>query len=209
MTLRVVQIGAGGAGMRRAAAVLTDVRCVLVAICDPSLDARQAARERFADVAVYADTATALRCEKLDLAVVSTPHDTHDAQARAALAAGLHVICEKPLGVGSAAGQNLADLAGARGRVLAVTCNHLELPSVRAALRWLAGEGVGAVERIDVVVGHDRLAALPAWRLQAATTGGGALHDNGPHGIAVALAVWGDSVALRCSDAASTVIAPW
>ncbi len=54
---------------------------------------------------------------------ITSPNDVHAAQAKAALAAGLHVVCEKPLGVGSAETTELVELAAQAGVVNAVCFN--------------------------------------------------------------------------------------
>ena len=60
---------------------------------------------------------------------ITSPNDVHAAQARAAIAAGKHVICEKPLGVDAAETAELVALAAAAGVVNAVCFNAPLLPA--------------------------------------------------------------------------------
>ena len=71
----------------------------------------------------YDSLAELLADDRVEVVHVTSPNDLHYAQVREILAAGRHVICEKPLAMTSAQSGELADLAAARGLVNAVSFN--------------------------------------------------------------------------------------
>ena len=87
--------------------------------------------------------------ERLDLVTVATPNATHYEIARAFLAAGFDVLCEKPLTMTLAEGTDLVATARAANRILAVNYGYTGYPMVRQA-RAMAE--AGQLGRIRVVV---------------------------------------------------------
>ena len=84
------------------------------------------AREKAAQAnlpTVYDDLDAVLSDDSVDVVHVASPNDVHAAQAKASLAAGKHVVCEKPLGVDSAETAAMVDAAEASGLVNAVCFN--------------------------------------------------------------------------------------
>jgi len=89
----------------------------------------------------YPDLAAALDDEGVDVVHVCTPNGLHVAQAEAALRAGKHVVCEKPLATSAADAERLTALADEVGRVLAVPFVYRYHPIVREIrARRIAGE---------------------------------------------------------------------
>ena len=86
-----------------------------------------------------------LHADAVDLVVILTPPSTHPELVRAALKAGRHVLCEKPIAPTAAVGQALFDLARAKGRILlAAPFVHLS-PSLRRLWTLLADGAIGHV----------------------------------------------------------------
>lgn len=112
---------------------------------------------------------------------ISSTNEKHHPQAMAAIAAGKHVLCEKPLAMGR--GEALEMIAAARdaGVVLAVN-HHLRSSSAIRAIRGLLAEGAAGQLR-SVRVFH--AVALPehlyGWRLDAPGAGGGVIADITVH----------------------------
>ena len=79
----------------------------------------------------YPDLDAALSDEDVDVVHVCTPNSLHTAQAEAALRAGKHVICEKPLATSAADAEHLAAAAEQAGRLLAVPFVYRYHPLVR------------------------------------------------------------------------------
>jgi predicted dehydrogenase len=92
----------------------------LVAVVDPREGARAAAAKLAPGARVIADGADILGDVSLDAVAIATPSDTHAEIALAALAAGKHVFCEKPLALSFEDGARVVRLAEERRRVLMV-----------------------------------------------------------------------------------------
>lgn len=94
----------------------------------------------------YPDVLAMLESERLDVVVVAQRYtDTHHAAVTAALAAGCHVYCEKPLTPSLEEGDELVALAAERGLVLAAALPAVHEPRFRALRGWIADGLVGDV----------------------------------------------------------------
>ncbi|MEV0601820.1 Gfo/Idh/MocA family oxidoreductase [Streptomyces sp. NPDC050315] len=89
----------------------------------------------------YRDLGELLSDDRVDVVHICTPNATHAAYAEAALRAGKHVVCEKPLGVSVAEAESLAALAAESGLVATLPFVYRYHPLVREIrARRLAGE---------------------------------------------------------------------
>lgn len=137
-----------------------------------------------------------------DVVHICTPNDQHYAQALAVIAAGLPVICEKPLAVDAARAQELADAAERAGVVATVPFVYRYHPVVREIRARIADGGLG---RVLAVHGHylqDWMhdASTSSWRVDAASGGPSrAFADIGSH--------WCDLVEFVTGEQFSTVSA--
>jgi len=133
---------------------------------------------------------------EIGLVDIATPNDVHAEQAIAALEAGKHVACEKPLAGTLADAQRMADAAaGAAGRTF-VWFNYRRVPAVALARRLVAS---GALGRIY----HARAAYLQSWggpdtpllwRFQGDIAGSGAHGDLNAHIIDAVRFVTGEEI---------------
>jgi predicted dehydrogenase len=153
---------------------------------------RHAARARaFADehgiARAYDDVEVMLADGGIDVVYVATPHPQHTAPTRAALEAGVPVLCEKPLAADPADAQALVALARERRVFLAeamwLRCN----PLVVDARRLVADGLVGDLRLVTADLGWPATYD-PASRLWAPELGGGALLDVGVYPAAFARA---------------------
>src|SRR3954454_17314429 len=130
--LRVAIAGAGFVGgLHARAARLAGARLVGVSPSTPQR-AEPGAGELDAERAF--DTSEALaQADDVDVVHVCTPNHLHEPLAAAALAAGKHVICEKPLALDAAGAQRLVDAAAAAGRHAAVPFVYRCYPTVYEA----------------------------------------------------------------------------
>lgn len=137
----------------------------------------------------------AARADGMEAVAIVTPNHLHAPVARAAMAAGVHVICDKPMTSDVADAEELVRLAGASGRVFAVTYNYSGYPMVRQARAMVAAGLLGAVRVVQVEYAQEWLAdALEgtgqkqaAWRTDPARSGaGGAIGDIGTHAFHLA-----------------------
>ena len=116
---RRVRIGVLGAGAWARHAHLPgfrrDDRCEVVAICDPHRQLAEAVAAEFGIPEVHTDHRAVLERPDLDMIDVCTPSATHFALSWAALEAGKHVLCEKPVAFDFRDTIRAADLAKRKG----------------------------------------------------------------------------------------------
>lgn len=101
--------------------------------------------------------------------VVATPHALHEEQVLAALAAGKHVFCEKPVAMTAAGARRLLDACAARGKLLGVGHERRFEPAFRELMRLVDAGALGRLLLLDANVSHDLFRRLDAsnWRLGA------------------------------------------
>jgi predicted dehydrogenase len=130
----------------------------------------------------------------IDVVDICTPGNTHAEIAVAALDAGKHVLCEKPLANTAAEAEAMvaaADRARAHGVRSMVGFNYRRVPAVALARQWIAEGRLGAIREVRAAYLQDWLADPEApfvWRLDRERAGSGALGDIGSH--IVDLAQW-------------------
>jgi len=190
--MRFSLLGAGVIGRLRARAVARDPERELVAVAD--IDEAAAAYAACGTGArVFGDYRKLLEGDQADVVIVSTPVHLHEEMVVAALAAGKHVLCEKPLSNSAESCRRILACVRERGRTLAVGFNHRYLPSFRF-LKQVIDEGrIGRVDSLRVFGGHDGLANFRApWMYQKQWSGGGAMMDLGIHMTDLARFVLGE-----------------
>jgi predicted dehydrogenase len=138
----------------------------------------------------HSDAADLLARTDIDVIDVCTPQHLHRDVVLAAIAAGKHVVCEKPIAAVPAEGAAMVDAAERAGVVLAVVHNYLFFPEV-VALRALIGSGelgevrTVTVDMLGVVDSPGAAGYQPQWRHDPAASGGGVLIDM-LHGVYLA-----------------------
>ena len=88
--------------------------------------------------------------ERIECVVIVTPNHVHHAPAKAALEAGFHVVCDKPLTCTNEEAQDLVDTTARTGRVFAVTYNYTGYPMVRQARDMVRAGAIGTVRKVFV-----------------------------------------------------------
>jgi predicted dehydrogenase len=147
---------------------------------------------------VETDWRALLRRDDVQIIDICTPGDTHAEIAIAALQAGKHVLCEKPLAntvTEAEAMTAAAERAAARGVRAMVAFNYRRVPAIALARRLVADGRLGTVRHIRAQYLQDWLADPEApltWRLDRERAGSGALGDIGAHIIDTAQFVTGD-----------------
>ncbi|MBL8808085.1 MAG: Gfo/Idh/MocA family oxidoreductase [Rhodospirillales bacterium] len=156
----------------------------------------------------------AKRADGVEAVAIVTPNHVHVPAAQACLAAGLHVICDKPLAVSLAEARGLAAAAAGSGRIFAVTYNYTGYPMVRHARAMVAAGEIGRVRVVQVEYAQDWLSTRleesgqkqAAWRTDPARSGpAGALGDIGTHAFNLAEFVSGERVVSVACDLQATV----
>ena len=137
----------------------------------------------------------------LQLIDVCTPGDSHAEISVAALEAGKHVLCEKPLANTVAEAEAMAGAAAraeARGVRSMVSFNYRRVPALALARELIAGGQVGEIRHVRASYLQDWLTdpAFPlTWRLQREHAGSGALGDLGAHIVDLAQFLTGQLIA--------------
>lgn len=122
-TVKWLLVGAGDIGTRRVGPALEAAQCSeLVAICDASRGRAQRLAQQLGVTQVYADLAEALGRSGADAVYVATPQETHIELSLAVLAAGKHLLCEKPLALNGP--QCLPLLEAARRSECVTSCSN-------------------------------------------------------------------------------------
>jgi predicted dehydrogenase len=156
-------IGAGIMGERLLNAILQQDPALVRAsgIWDPAPEAMQRMEKTFPQVPRLADAASIITAS--DCTYIASPPASHLPHARAALAAGKSVFCEKPLAVDVADAVAFVAEAGDRG---AVNFPFASSPAVATIRRWIESGEVGVPKRIAIEVGF---AKWPRpWQMDAA-----------------------------------------
>ena len=138
--------------------------------------------------------------DDVDLVDVCTPGDTHAEIAIAALEAGKHVLCEKPLANTVAEAEAMADAAAraaARGVRSMVGFTYRRVPAIGLARRLVAEGRLGRIRHVRAAYLQDWIAdpsAPMSWRLEKEKAGSGALGDIGAHVVDLTQYITGESV---------------
>jgi len=173
----------------------------MAAICgrNPALVA--AAADRLGWAAWETDWKRLVERDDVGLVDVCTPGSSHAEISIAALEAGKHVLCEKPLAntvEEARAMAAAADRAAAVGVRAMVGFNFRRVPAVALARELIAAGRLGTIRHVRgaYLASHMLDPELPlAWRLDAAQAGSGALGDLGAHAIDLAQHLAGDRIA--------------
>ncbi|CEA09894.1 1,5-anhydro-D-fructose reductase [Arthrobacter saudimassiliensis] len=161
----------------------------------------QAAVKTAADTMGWRETETDWRAlverDDVDLIDICTPGDTHADIAVAALEAGKHVLCEKPLANSVQEAERMAEAARAaadRGVVAMCGFSYRRTPALTLARHLVEQGKIGSVRHVRAQYLQDWLSdesAPMTWRLERTKAGSGALGDIGAHSIDAAQYVTG------------------
>ncbi len=135
------------------------------------------------------DWREAITRDDVDIVDICTPGFLHAEIAIAALEAGKHVLCEKPLANDPAEAERMVEAARAareRGQVAALGHTYRRVPALAHARDLVAAGRLGEIRQIRASYLQDWLVDSEAgmtWRLREETAGSGALGDIGSHAI--------------------------
>jgi predicted dehydrogenase len=165
------------------------VRPAMNVICGRSESATRDAAERLGWASWTTDWRDVLDRDDVQVVDICTPGDSHAEIALAALEAGKHVLCEKPLANTVADAEQMtaaAESAQSRGVLSSVGFNYRRTPALAYARQLIAEGAVGTVRHIRAQYLQDWIVdpEFPlVWRLQKDKAGSGALGDIGAHVI--------------------------
>jgi predicted dehydrogenase len=188
--MRVALVGLGHAGFKIHLPALGPMASItVVGACDADATRRERAAARYR-VPVFTDFDTMLAESRPDVVVIGTPPDSHADYCLRALAAGAHVVCEKPF-VSSLGEADVVLRAAARaGRRVALNHEFREMPIFRALRDELARPSGGELVFVQIW----QLMDLPPWtesgwrgRMRQRT-----LYEAGVHLVDFLMALFGE-----------------
>ncbi|WP_334184021.1 Gfo/Idh/MocA family protein [Novosphingobium sp.] len=226
-TLRLAMVGGGegafiGAIHRAAAALDGDWRLVAGAFSsDAERNRRSGEGLGIAPDRTYASLEALLAAEaalpdgeRVDAVSIVTPNHLHAPMAIAALDAGFHVFCEKPMALNMEEAKAIAQAAERSGRHFALAFTYSGYPLVEEARARVAGGDFGKIRLVQVEYSQGWLSQpidrdgnkQAEWRTDPARAGlGGCLGDIGTHAFHLAEHVSGLRVQELCADLATHV----
>lgn len=170
------------------------------AVADRSPAAR--ARAEAAGVAAFASVEQMIAANACDLVYVATPNDAHLAPVQACAAAGLPVLCEKPIAATIAQAETMASVVAHSGMLYGTAFDQRHHPAHGAMAEAIAGGAIGRAVAVRIVYAcwvdpswtpdggpHDN------WRADPARAGGGAVIDLALHGLDLAERLLGEPLA--------------
>lgn len=174
------------------------VRVRMAAVCGRDGAAVAAAADRLGWESHTTDWPELVARDDIDVIDICTPGDSHAEIAVAALAAGKHVLCEKPLANSvSEARQMVAAAASARGSAMC-GFNYRRVPAA-ALMRQMVMQGrIGTIRHVRATYLQDWIVdpEFPlVWRLQREKAGSGALGDIGAHIVDLTQYITGQRIA--------------
>jgi predicted dehydrogenase len=170
----------------------------LKVLCGRSPDATAAAATKLGWSSTATDWREVVERDDVDVVDVCTPGDSHAEIATAALNAGKHVLCEKPLANTVAEAEQMtqvAEEAAARGVFSCVGFNYRRVPALALARQLVSSGRLGQVRHIRAQYLQDWIVdpTFPlVWRLQKDKAGSGALGDIAAHIVDLAQFLTGD-----------------
>jgi predicted dehydrogenase len=197
--VRLAIVGCGNISQLNVPGYLQHPRCEVVALCDTAAErAKQRAREWGIAPRLYSDFAQVLDDPSVDAVELLTPTWLHAEQIVAALEAGKHVSCQKPLAVTMAEAHRIAAAVSRAHTVFRVTENFLYYPPIVKAKELLEAGAIGEpslvrihttrAQRVEgLAIDLDPQASV--WRRDPGRNPGGVLYDDGVHKYATA-AYW-------------------
>jgi predicted dehydrogenase len=158
--------------------------------------------------AVYESYEAVLADERVDVVHLATPNNLHHPQAKQAIDAGKHVVCEKPLAVTSDQSAELVELAGRSGLVHCTNFNLRFYPLVQEARERVRAGEVGEIWNVHGGYLQDWLALATDWNWRLEPERAGALRavgDIGSHWLDLAQFVTGRRIVEVFADLATVL----
>ena len=176
---RIGIVGAGAIAQLAHLPVLSKMRGVAItAICDNDRNKARALADRFGIPDALTDIEDLLELDAVDAVVIATPNHLHEPHTLRALAAGVDVLCERPLALSSRGVERILAAAERYERKVIVGNNHRFRTDVQALARFITGGELGKVTGIRGGA-YQFKGPAEGWRLRRPESGGGAFFDHG------------------------------
>lgn len=150
----------------------------VVAVAEARADVLEAVPAGIQRLADYRD----LLALDLDIVSICTPTALHCEATMEALAAGKHVLLEKPIATTVAAAERMIEAERQSGKRLLVGMTHRFYPEIRKAKRIVEDGGIGDIVMVrDCILEHFGFVNSPRWYLTPESAGGGTVLSSGVH----------------------------
>ena len=183
--LRVGIVGAGGiAQNQHIPGYLSRTDAEIVALCDVNAELLATVGARYQIPRLLDDYRALVALEEVDAVDICTANDSHYPIAMAALDAGKHVFCEKPIAFTYSEAQQMTETARSKGLVTGVGFVHRTTPAARYAHALLTAGKLGRIYHVlaRFCAGGTDFAAQPMrWRNRKEVAGAGSLFDLTSH----------------------------
>jgi predicted dehydrogenase len=185
----------------------TQANSRVVAVTRADLARGQAYAEAHGIARAYATVEELCADPEIDAVFVCTPHHLHKEHALTAIAAGKHVLCEKPLTISAEDGAEVVEAAERAGVVLAVAYYRRFYPVLERLQGIVEAGTLGTLTSAQMVCRSWSIPPAPAadapypagWRTRPDQAGGGALTDVGSHRLDLLFWLLGDALAVSAN----------
>lgn len=178
-------LGCGTIGDVHARAIKESNGAKLVAVCDADAARAESYAKKYG-VKAYHDYAELLACPDIDAISICTPSGMHAEQSIKALDANKHVLVEKPMALTAADAKAVCNAASRSDKIFSVIFQMRYTEDMIYLKKFIADGGLGKLTFCDLYMKYWRdpsYYAASAWRGTVAMDGGGALMNQGIHGV--------------------------
>ena len=204
--LKIGIIGAGGIvrGFHLKPGWLADPDAKVVAVADVNETAARKLADDFDIPHVFKDFNELLKLDEIDAVDICTPNKVHTPAVVAALKAGKHVLCEKPLAVTVSEIESMREALQASGKIL-MTAQHHRFSEASVAIKtWIDSGALGEVYHSRVNATRRNQLPTRAGFIDPKLSGGGPCMDIGVHALDTALWLMNFPTPVRVSGRAHT-----
>lgn len=190
-TVRLAIIGTGSMANHHAEQFRETPGCRIVAACDIHPERARAFAAKHKVPRAFGSTEELIEFGDFDAVSVVTPDTVHATVSIACLAAGRHVLCEKPLAVSYTQARRMVAATKRAGTVNMVNFSYRDWPCIQAATAAVAGGFIGEIRHVEAsylqswlpskIWGDWRTSDTWLWRLSTAHGSKGVLGDIGVH----------------------------
>ena len=188
-------IGCGVIAPWHADSVVDSEYADLIAVCDVDEAKGQAFAEKYGGAALYTDYRQMLSEGGLDVVSICTPSGLHSEMTIAAAEAGVHVLCEKPMAITVPQMDAMMEAVAKAGVKLEVIFQRRTYETTRIVRQAVQSGVLGQMTLADAYLKYYRAPSYyksADWRATWELDGGGALMNQGVHGIDVLVWIMGD-----------------
>ncbi|EPC02709.1 oxidoreductase [Litchfieldella anticariensis FP35 = DSM 16096] len=206
--IKLAIIGAGSMAGEHAKHFKAIEGVEVVAVCDLDGDKARAFAEQHGIAEVSTDLAAMLARDDIQAVANVTPDGAHKVTSLAAIAAGKHILCEKPLATNAADAEEMAEAARRAGVINMINLSYRDAPAIQHARDLIASGAIGRVMHVDASYLQSWLVSHAwgrwdsdsqwLWRLSEAHGSKGVLGDVGVHILDFASFPVGDITRVNC-----------